>query len=55
MSAPCPGHCGRDCNADQGRHRCAACPGRQLVRLPITDLELAVGIVLLLVLLALIP
>lgn len=28
MSARCIGPCGRDCNAGQGRNRCARCPGR---------------------------
>lgn len=28
MAIPCFGPCGRDCNADQGRRRCDACPGR---------------------------
>lgn len=28
MADTCIGHCGRDCNDNQGRNRCATCPGR---------------------------
>lgn len=32
--AACIGGCGRDCNDNQGRSRCAQCPGRQQFDLP---------------------
>lgn len=55
MAAPCIGPCGRDCNADQGRGRCAHCPGRPFVLpevlRPLSNHAIAVGLALLLVLL----
>ncbi len=56
MSSPCIGPCGRDCNLNQGHGRCAHCPGRPFqlppqLR-PLTNTELAIGLVLCMAILA---